>query len=91
MTLKAVRLKLCKALLVPQFLYGDVIFSGIRRMDLDRLEVAFNSCTRYVFGLRRFDCLSTTRNFLLKMPFNLYFEYRVVSFLFRLVKSERPV
>jgi hypothetical protein len=60
-------------------------------MDLDRLEVAFNSCTRYVFGLRRFDCLSTTRNFLLKMLFNLFFEYRVVSFSFRLVKSERPV
>jgi hypothetical protein len=25
------------------------------------------------------------------MPFNLYFEYRVVSFFFRLVKSQRPV
>jgi hypothetical protein len=57
--------KLCKALLVPQFLYSDVIFSGICRMDLDRWEVAFNSCTRYVFGLRRFDRLSSTRNFLL--------------------------
>jgi hypothetical protein len=31
------------------------------------------------------------RNFLLKMPFNLYFEYRVVSFFFSLVKSESPV
>jgi hypothetical protein len=60
-------------------------------MDLDRWEVAFKSCTRYVFGLRRLDRLSSTRNFLLKMSFNLYFEYRVVSFFFRLVKSERPV
>jgi hypothetical protein len=91
MTPKVVRLKLCKALLVPQFFYGDVIFSEKRRMDLDRLEVAFNNCTRYVFGLRRFDRLSTTLNFRLKMPFNLFFEYCFVTFLFRLIKSERPV
>jgi Reverse transcriptase (RNA-dependent DNA polymerase) len=91
LTPKAVRLKLCKALLVPQFFYCDVIWSGIRSMDLDRLEVAFNSCTRYVFGIRRHDRLSTKRKFLLKISFRLYFDYRVVSFFFRVILSKCPV
>lgn len=91
LTPKSVRLKLCKALLVPQFFYCDIIWSGIRGMDLDRLEVAFNSCTRYVFGTRLRDRLLTTRKFLLKISFRLYFDYRVVSFFFRLILSKCPV
>lgn len=91
LTPKAVRLKLCKALLIPQFLYCEVIWSGIRSMDLDRLEVAFNSCTRYVFGIRRRERLSTARTFLLEIPFRLFFDYRVVSFFFRLILSKCPV
>lgn len=90
LTPKAVRLKLCKALLIPKFLYCNVIYSGIRSMDLDRLEVAFNSCTRYVFGLRYYDRLRGNRNVVLGMPFRKFFDYRLSLFFFRLVKSQSP-
>jgi hypothetical protein len=55
LTPKRVRLKLCKALLLPYFFYCDIVFSHLSSVDSRRLQVAFNSCTRYVFNLRRYD------------------------------------
>jgi hypothetical protein len=55
LTPKQVRLKLSKALLLPYFFYCDVVFSHMSYVDSRRLQVAFNSCTRYVFNLRRYD------------------------------------
>jgi hypothetical protein len=59
LTQKRARLKLCKALLLPYFFYCDVVFSCLSSVDSRRLQVAFNSCTRYVFNLLRFEHLST--------------------------------
>jgi hypothetical protein len=50
LTSKRVRLKLCNDLLLP-YLVSTVMFSVYSR----RLHVAFNSCARYVFNLRRYD------------------------------------
>jgi hypothetical protein len=55
LTPKRVRLKLCKARLLPYFFYCDVVFSYLSSVDSRRLPVAFNSCTRYVFNLVRYD------------------------------------
>jgi hypothetical protein len=52
LTPKRVRLKLCKAWLLPYLFYCDVVFSHLSFIDSRRLQVAFNSCTRYVFNLR---------------------------------------
>jgi hypothetical protein len=53
------------------------------------LQVAFNNCTRYVFNLCRYDHLSTRRNELLGVPlFDYYF--RVLSFFFKLILTQRP-
>jgi hypothetical protein len=65
LTPKRVRLKLCKALLLPYFFYCDIVFSHLSSVDSRRLQLAFNSCTRFVFNLRRYDHLSTRRNELL--------------------------
>jgi hypothetical protein len=62
LTPKWVRLKLCKALLLPYFFYCDIVFSHLSSVDSRRLQVAFKSCTRYVFNLCRYDHLSTRRN-----------------------------
>jgi hypothetical protein len=63
------RLKLCRALLLPFFFHCDVVFSHMSSVDSRRLQVAFNSSTRYVYNLRRYDHLSTRRNELLGVPF----------------------
>jgi hypothetical protein len=36
------------------FFYCDILFSSLSYLYGWRLQVAFNSCTRYVFGIRRF-------------------------------------
>jgi hypothetical protein len=81
LTPERVRLKLCKALFLPYFFYCDVVFSHSRR-----LEVASNSCTRYEFNLRHNDHLSTRRNELLGVLLFDYYDFRVFSFSFKLIK-----
>jgi hypothetical protein len=76
LTPKRVRLKLCKALLLPYFFYCDVVLSHLSSVDSRRLQVAFNSCTRYVFNLRRYGHLSTRRVSL----FLIIIYFRVLSF-----------
>ena len=59
-TPRCVRRKLVMALLLPIFAYADVVFST--ELDYEsgrRLTVAFNSCTRYVYGIRKFSRLLT--------------------------------
>jgi hypothetical protein len=81
LTPKRVRLKLCKALLLPHFFYCDIVFAGWSCLDSRRMQVTFNSCTRYVFGIRRFDHLSVHRDVLFGMPLFVYFDFRVLYFL----------
>jgi hypothetical protein len=53
LTLVGTRLQLARSLVVPLFLYCDVIFSKVAVGLRDRLRLAYNSCARYVFGIRR--------------------------------------
>jgi hypothetical protein len=71
LTPKRVRLKLCKALFLSYFFYCDIVCSHLSSIDSKILQVGFNSCTRYVFDIRRYDHLSTRRNelFLILMIF----------------------
>jgi hypothetical protein len=77
-------------LLLPYFFNCDIVFSHLSSVDSRRLQVAFNSCTRYVFNLRRYDHLSTHRNELLGVPLFDYYDFRVLSFFFKLILSQRP-
>jgi hypothetical protein len=61
LTPKRVRMKLCNALLFLYFFYCDIVFPHLSFVDIRRLQVAFNSCTRYVFNLRRYDPLIHTQ------------------------------
>jgi hypothetical protein len=52
------RLELARSLVVPLFLYCDVIFFKVIVGLCDRLRLAYNSCARYVFGIRRSEHIS---------------------------------
>jgi hypothetical protein len=73
------------------FFYCDVVFSRHSSVDNRRLQVVFNSWTRYVFNLRRFDHLSTRahRDELLGMPLCTFYESRVLSIFFKLILTRR--
>jgi hypothetical protein len=47
------RKKLVTSLIVPQFLYCDVVFSKTTQGLREKLKVAFNSCARYIYGVSR--------------------------------------
>lgn len=54
-------LLLVQALLVPLFTYCEVIYStNLQAGDVRSIEKAFSACTRFVYGLRRYD---STRDF----------------------------
>jgi hypothetical protein len=43
-----------------------------------------------VFNLRRYDHLSTRKNELLDVPLFGYYDFRVLSFFFKLILTQRP-
>jgi hypothetical protein len=57
------RLQLARSLVVPLFLYCDVIFFNVAVGLRDRLRLVYNSCAWYVFGVRGY--MSTYRATLL--------------------------
>jgi hypothetical protein len=51
-TSRDLRIYLVRSLIIPIFLYTDVVyFPSLTGLKFRRLELAFNACTRYVFGL----------------------------------------
>jgi hypothetical protein len=52
------RLQFARPLVAPLFLYCNVIFYKVAVGVRDRLRLAYNSCVRYVFGIRRSEHIS---------------------------------
>lgn len=90
LTPKHIRLKLCKSLILPHFYYGAIFCTNLRERDSRRLEVAFNSCIRYVFNLRRFDHITPYKDVLLGMPFESFLKLRLLKFFFKLKQTGCP-
>jgi Reverse transcriptase (RNA-dependent DNA polymerase) len=90
LTPRHIRLKLCKSLILPLFYYGAVFCTNLREQDARRLEVAFNTCIRYVFNIRRFDHISPYRDSLLGLPFKSFLQLRLNIFFFKLIKTGCP-
>jgi hypothetical protein len=73
-----------RSLIVPIFLYTEVVYCpSLTGAKFRRLELAFNACTRYVYGLRRFDHIS-------ELLFE-YLELRLASFIHKIVIAGAPV
>jgi hypothetical protein len=54
--------KLVISLIVPQFLYGDVMFSKASAAIRGRLKAALNACARYIYGISRYQHISEHAN-----------------------------
>jgi hypothetical protein len=77
-------LKLVQSLIVPLFLYCDEVYSqssvGVNSM----LNVAFNSCARYIYGIPRGASISAFSRRILGVPLNVYFNLRKASMIWLL-------
>jgi hypothetical protein len=84
------RHKLVTTLIIPQFLYCDVIFSKSTARLRERLKIAFNSCARYIYGISRFEHISRYSNQILGVPLDLYYSHRICCAMNTIIKSGCP-
>lgn len=82
--------RLVQALLVPKFLYCCNIFVGCNRMLWAKLNLAFNACLRYIFGLRKFDSISSHENEIFGCSLENYMKFRSCLYIFNLLKTGKP-
>lgn len=93
----AIRLKVVRSLLIPHFIYCDVLFSHLAykpnvRMNglFAKLYAAHNGCLRYIFGLGKFDHISHLQNKILHCSLKQYYQFRTCFFIFQLLKLKSP-
>ena len=85
-----VRKKLFYSLLLPYFHYCDVIYSATSATILKRLQLALNSCLRYVLNLKKYDHISQFSTFLLGCDLQTYFNFRAVTFMYKILNYPVP-
>jgi hypothetical protein len=88
------KLRLVKALVVHQFLFGDVLFrmadSILVYANLRSLSIIVN-CVRFVYGLRRYDHVSEYIRNILGFSLSKYHEFRTCCLLFKTIKTTYPL
>jgi hypothetical protein len=84
------KLRLVKALVYPQFLFGNVLYRMADFTGTRKLEVAFNNCVRFVYGLQRYDQVSEYSMNMLGCSLSKYYEFRDCCMLFKTIKTTYP-
>lgn len=84
------RQKLVKALIVPLFIYGSMIYPKLDSICARKVDVAFNDCIRFIYGLRRFDHVTPYKCLLLGCSLNSYLKRRALIFFYTLLKTGKP-
>jgi hypothetical protein len=64
---------------------GVVYFPSLNGAEIRRLELAFNACTRYVYGFWRFDYISEFSTEILGCKLFKYLELRLAAFIHKIV------
>jgi hypothetical protein len=84
------KLRLFKALVILQFLFDDVLFRMADSNGLHKLEVTFNNCVRFIYGLRRYDHVSEYIRNILGCSLSVNYEFGVCCVLFKTTKTTYP-
>jgi hypothetical protein len=84
------RQKLVTSLIVPQFLYCNVIFSKSSARLRERMKLAFNLCARYIYGIARYEHISTYIKRILGLTLDVYYSMRICCMINKIIKSDGP-
>lgn len=84
------RCLLAKALAVPTLSYGCEIFYNCSYASKRKLNIAFNSIVRYVFGLGRFARVSNYSKYLYNMTFDHLLKFRTLSLFSNILLTHQP-
>lgn len=86
------RINLVKSLLMPHFVYGDVVFLDSLNAECKRsLERAFDACVRSAFGLRKRQSVRDYKDKILGCDLFHYLRYHTLSFLHSVLLKKSPV
>lgn len=85
-----IRQLLAKSYLIPKLLYGCEIFSNCDANSFRKLNVAYNAVVRYVFGLTRYDRISSFGKTLFGISFSDLLKIRCLTFLHKIVYTQEP-
>ncbi|XP_075157761.1 uncharacterized protein LOC142231028 [Haematobia irritans] len=85
-----IRILLAKTLLVPGLIYGCELFANCDSGSLRRLNVAFNSIIRYVYGLNRRQRVAHLANSLYGFSFQTLLNSKALIFLQKLIVKRTP-
>lgn len=85
-----IRILLAKTYLIPSLLYGCELFGNCDSISKRKLNVMFNNIVRYVYGLRRFDHVSSVSNNLYGVTFENLLNIRILVFLHKIINTQTP-
>jgi hypothetical protein len=82
--------KLVLSLIIPHFIYCDVVFSGMRIGEIQNLQQIFNACTRFVTNRRKYDRISDVSTVVLGSSLGNFLNFRYVCFLKKILCKMTP-
>lgn len=85
-----VKRKLVNSLIVPHFLYCDVVFCGMKFGELSTLKTIFNACTRFVGNRRKYDHISDISKLILGFDFENFLNLRYTIYLKKILLKQTP-
>jgi hypothetical protein len=88
-TLKT-RMRLVRTLLIPKILFCCNMYMGCSRASWEKINDAVNACARYIYGLRKFQSVSTHSREIFECSIEILFHFRSCLFIFDLLTTKSP-
>lgn len=85
-----IKMRLVRCLIIPHISYCSILFTDMHTTHFSRLNVAFNSCVRFIFDLPRFSHVSPFTKSILGCFLKPYLNYRLIITVRKLLISVGP-
>jgi hypothetical protein len=84
------RRRLVQSLAIPLFLYCDVVFSQSSADVNRRLNITYNSCARYIYGISRYQSISEYSRRIIGVSYDTLMDLRKCMMIYRVLNGQAP-
>lgn len=84
------KIRLVQSLVVPIFTYGCTVFSNLSAKLKKKINVTFNACIRFAFGLKWRDSITPHKKKILGCTILNYFAHIACTTMFSLIRKRQP-